>query len=210
VTGPVADEYRPSGPDAVVNETDVDGGIDAGSAAAGESQPAYVVSLALQRGPYPYEQRTIVVAVLDAATEAEGYPEEWQKAIRRALKEGGEVRVVRIGLDPSRLASVFDTWTDSRTPRSGPSYAVRIALTQEQPPVVVAAVDQEMAESMGLDLAGPLGVMPMFYRRRTAKALGELREILVAVPRVAVDEAFAPRSVPAEIERLLALDDPRF
>lgn len=172
--------------------------------------PPYLVSLALQRGPYPYEQRTIVIAALDADTEAESHPNGWARAIRRALKEGGEVRVVRIALDAGRMASVFDC---AAGPRPGPangSYRVRLALCQEVPPMVVAALDEEMAESMGIDLAGQLPMMPLFYRRQVAKAFGEVREILVTMPRGAVDAAFDPLPVAADVSCVLTTEDPRF
>lgn len=172
--------------------------------------PQYMVSLALQRGPYPYEQRTIVVAAADDATVAEDHPEEWKKAMKRAVKEGGEVRVVRIGLDAGRVAALFEGAPDPPSSFPSTSYLVRLALCDDQPPVVVAAVDQEMAQSMGIDVSAPLPFMPMFYRRQVARALGELREVLVSVPWAAVDEAFVPKPVPAVVERLLGGHDPRF
>lgn len=175
-----------------------------------EAGPPYLVSLALQRGPYPYEQRTTVIAALDADTEAESHPDGWLKAIRRAHKEGGEVRVVRIALDAARVASVFD---GAAGPRPGPangSYRVRLALCQEVPPVVVAALDEEMAESMGIYLAGQLPMMPLFYRRQVARAFGEVREILVTIPRAAVDAAFQSPPVAADVSCVLTSEDPRF
>lgn len=197
------------------------GGQDPASVVAAEAQgsevavpaepPApYVVSLALQRGPFPYEQRTTVIAAVDAETEREGHPEGWAKAVRRAHKEGGEVRFLRIALDADRVGALFDGLPGVRGPEGPGGYRVRLALCEERPPVVVAAVDEEMAEGMGIDLGGPLMAMPMFYRRLVARAFGEVREVVVSVPRSAVDAAFEPRPVEAAIAGVLSVGDPRF
>lgn len=180
------------------------------------SGPRYVVRLALQRGPYPYEQRTSVVAALDAASEAdaEGMPEGWVKAVKRAYKEGGEVRTFRIALDAGEIAALFAGPAGPRVFPHQSHYNIRLALCQDiypdLPPVVVAALDEEMADGMGIDPGGPLGAMPMFYRRQVARALGEVREIVVSVPRQQVDAVFEPPAVDALVCHVLSAGDPRF
>jgi hypothetical protein len=87
---------------------------------------------------------------------------------------------------------------------------IRVALCLDEPPVVVAAVDEEMALGMGVEVAGPLRSMPVFYRRQAAKAYGELREVLISLPRAAVDQAFDPPPIEAQVVGLLTGDDPRF
>ncbi|MGO9458352.1 MAG: hypothetical protein ACLP62_15110 [Acidimicrobiales bacterium] len=204
---------QPGAPEATLGEVathvPADAGVDEAPCA-----PPYLVSLALQRGPYPYEHRTVVVAALDAVTASESHPDDWVKAIRRAHKEGGEVRVVRIAIDIGLVAGIFEEGSRPRPAFErtvgGGRYMVRLALCHELPPVVVAAVDEEMARDMGIDLAGPLRVMPVFYRRQVSRAYGELREILVSLPRGEVDAAFDPPPVDAEVLSVLSADDPRF
>lgn len=178
--------------------------------------PPYVVALALQRGPYPYEQRISVVAALDAFSEAEAEhrPEGWVKAVKRAYREGGEVRTFRIALDAAEVADLFTARAGPRAVPPDGQYHVRLALCHDAfpgaPPVVVAALDGLTAESMGIDLGGPLVAMPMFYRRQVARAMGELREIVVSVPRSQVVAAFDPPPVNAILCHLLSATDPRF
>lgn len=210
---PDPDGVQPGAHEATVAEvaTDVPESPGVGIAPAA---PPYLVSLAFQRGPYPYEHRTVVVAALDAVTALESHPDDWVKAIRRAHKEGGEVRVVRIAIDAGVVAGIFAEGSRPRPaferPVGGGRYVVRLALCHEVPPVVVSAVDEEMARDMGIDLAGPLRVMPVFYRRQVSRAYGKLREILVSLPRAEVDAAFEPPPVDAEVESVLSVDDPRF
>lgn len=188
------------------------------SSAGGDlpGSPQYVVRLALQRGPYPYERRISVVAALDAATEmdADARPDGWVKAVKRACKDGGEVRTFRIGLDAREVAALFAGPAGARALPYRDHYNVRLALCQdaypEAPPVTVAAVDEEMADSMGIDLGGPLLAMPMFYRRQVARALGEVRELIVSVPRHEVEAVFEPPPVPAIVCHVLSATDPRF
>jgi hypothetical protein len=191
--------------------------VPAVDGSAEERREPYLLSLALQRGPYPYEQRTVVVAALDAVTASESHPDEWLKAIKRAHKEGGDVRVIRLALDADIVTALFEEGSSPRRADVASEgeggrarYAVRLAFCFEEPPVVVAAVDEEMAVSMGIDLGGPFRVMPVFYRRQVGKAFGEVREVIVAVPRAAVERAFAPSPVPATIVTFLGRNDPRF
>jgi hypothetical protein len=190
----------------------VEGSLDG---AVEELPPPYVVSLALQRGPYPYEHRTVVLAALDAVTASESYPDDWVKAIRRGHKEGGDVRILRIALRRDEVTSLFEQRTahyrpDLDAPQARDRYVIRVALCLDEPPVVVAAVDEEMALGMGIEVAGPLRSMPVFYRRQAAKAYGELREVLISLPRSAVDEVFDPPPIEAQVVGLLKGDDPRF
>jgi hypothetical protein len=156
-----------------------------------------------------------VVAALDALSEAEaeGRPEGWVKAVKRAYKEGGEVRTFRIAIDAGEVADLFAGPAGPRAfPHKG-HYNVRLALCQDvypdSPPVAVAAIDEETADSMGIDLGGPLMAMPMFYRRQVARALGEVREIVVSVSRGQVDAVFEPPPVVAVVCHVLSAADPR-
>jgi len=192
------------------------GGSPTSAEASLAGSPQYVVRLALQRGPYPYEQRITVVAALDAATEtdADALPDGWVKAVKRAFKGGGEVRTFRIALEGREVAALFTGPAGARALPLRDHYNVRLALCQdaypEAPPVTVAAVDEEMADSMGIDLGGPLAGMPMFYRRQVARALGEVRELVVSVPRREVEAIFEPPLVSALVCHVLSASDPRF
>lgn len=210
----VVGEVRPDPKDDAAAETEacleesLDGTLE-------ELPPPYVLSLALQRGPFPYEHRTVVLAALDAVTASESYPDDWVKAIRRGHKEGGDVRIVRIALRSDEVTSFFEQRAvgyrpDLEAPQSRDHYVIRVALCLDEPPVVVAAVDEEMAIGMGIDVAGPLRSMPVSYRRRAAKAYGELREVLISLPRSAVNAAFDPPPLEAHVVGLLKGDDPRF
>jgi len=178
--------------------------------------PQYVVRLALQRGPYPYERRISAVAALDEATEmdSDAWPESWVKAVKRAYKDGGEVRSFRISLVAREVAALFAGPAGARALPFRDHYNVRLALVHdaypESPPVTVAALDEEMADGMGIDLGGPLIAMPMFYRRQVARALGEVREVIVSVPRREIEAVFEPTPVPALVCHVISATDPRF
>ena len=141
--------------------------------------PQYLLSLALQRGPYPYEHRTVVAAALDAVTESESHPDDWNKAIRRAHKEGGEVRVVRVALDADLVASVFERGAgplqvlDPGPPGAG--YAVRLALATSSHRWWWPRSTRRWLRGWGSTWGARCGGMPVFYRRQAAKAFGELR-----------------------------------
>jgi hypothetical protein len=186
------------------------------AAVAGEpAGPGYGVALALQRGPYPYEQRISVVAARDeVGAEDEDTPTDgWAKAVTRAYREGGEVQIVRLTLPEDRVQASF---MGVGGPRSFPlddHYNVRLALCRygdgEDPPAVVGALDEQTAQSVGVSLTAPLGKMPMPYRRRVARARGEIREVIVSVSLNQIEQAFDPPPAPAVLCEVLTARDPR-
>ena len=181
----------------------------------GPAASSYVVSLALQRGPYPYEQRIAVAAAVDAETEAdpEIVPDEWSKAIGRAFREGAEVQIVRLAIPENEVAAAFIAGAGHRSFPLADHYNVRLALCRcgdlDEAPFVAAWLDEQTAAGYGCGLDAALGKLPMPYRRRVARADGEVREVIVSAPLAVIRRAFDPPAVPAVLCEVLTSADPR-
>jgi hypothetical protein len=175
-----------------------------------------VVHVAFERGPYPYDQRLAVVAAVDQATEeALGtLPDEYHRALRQAYKRGAEVRSLTLSLPADEVAAPFRGGLGRGRPGPG-EYALRLALCRldpndaDEPPAVVAVLDEESAQSAGTVLDGPLERLPLPYRRAVAHADGEVREILVGLSRDDVEALFWPVALPGTVLGALGPRDPR-
>ena len=197
---PAASGTAPAGPPDPVEAPESIQAVEPGEAAIDPEGPGrYRVRLLLQRGPYPYDARISVVAAVDVPTIVEeGTPDWWRKAIVRANKEAPEVGIFELSLDEQELLALFATagFTLGR-PAAPEHYNVRLAVELREfregdALVVVAALDEQTAESIGVVLDGPLRTMPVGYRRGVNRSLGELREVIVSVPLEAVERRLVP------------------